>query len=219
VRRHGSFFHALVVAGAGLSATDCGGIANEEGGAANGGGSRNAGGAGFDAGTSSTGGGGASGYGGVSGSGGAAGSGGTAGSGATGFGGGLFGGAPGTGGATSITDAGLHDAPTLAQWDCAVSQNGAFCSYGAYAGQSHSLLQLTAPCPVNPSLPRTPQDCAPGEWFDCAIASYRGSEPILVACHCWAPSDAGCADTSSCIQPVCQGITRACGCAYPVILK
>ena len=198
-----------MVAGAGLSATDCGGITRTPGEDDGSGGGGN-GGAGTATGSATSTGGVRPGTGGRSvtptgGAGGILGSGGTT---AT-----PTGGVPASGGAPLVS---LPPPQTLAQWDC----TGLF-QVCTYIGSStpETGYTLSRPCKVDPPRPRTALDCAPGEWFSCQSALARltsEATPILVNCECVAMGDAGCA---GCDDAYCVDARQLCGCAQPGILR
>jgi len=190
-RRGTPLFHALVVAGAGLSAGSCGGKSTGQTGALDG-----------DAAA-----GGEGGSGGESGSGGRSGAGGRVAS---------SGGAPSAGG-TGAGGAVVLPPPVVPpQWECELN----YCEYGGgehFVWGEY----LEAPCPVNPARPRSPADCAPDEWFDCHPAFLRGgTELVWINCACTPMTDAGCdsCPETNGDEATCEGQRRYCGCARTVIL-
>jgi hypothetical protein len=152
-------FHAIVVMGAGVSVSSCGGqVAGAgDGDASAGGGGRGANG--------TPGGGGSSG---------------------TFMGTGGLGGAGGV--TPPVVDAGVApdaamELATVAQWDCT---NNA-CATHAFENGFINTLNITSPCAVDLARPRTAADCADGEWFQCTLA-YLDDQPIEVNCLCTPPS-------------------------------
>jgi hypothetical protein len=228
VTRRAPFFHALVVAGAGLSGTECGGVTTDHTRPSNAGGVGGAAAGGAvsgDGGSTLVGTGGASPFGGTGSTSAGGETGLFGGTGGTSIGGdtSAFGGSGGTGGSStggqpSLSDAGLHDARMLAQWNCNLALR--LCRPGAYIADTFTAGRtLFFPCPVEPSRPQTAADCGPGEWFECQVALWSGGEQILVNCQCSPMGDAGCAVTTGCEEPICEGTSRACGCAHAVILQ
>ena len=201
--RFSPFFHAIVVAGAGISASDCGGVA-DVGETSEGDGGSSAGGK-AAAGASA---------GGNSGSrpitGGRAASGGRA----------ATGGTPQTGGSLGVEP---PDPATLAQWDCTAQQLG-HCFFRRTEEGPH-VYRLSETCLVNPSRPRTSADCPADSWFACLPALWPRQEgTVYVNCQCIPMIDAGCTGAGyrgvvDCEPAVCDGADLICGCAQPVILR
>lgn len=199
------FFHSLVVMGAAISASNCGGKAREGtlrniDGVAGSGGSTGAGG------HSATGGARVGGF---------RGDGGRASGGAMGSGG------PLAAGGYAVDDAGgvfLPDPGTLAQWSC----EGLFagCSYSADAVSRRQLLNQA--CPVDRIRPRSAADCPIDQVFQCRGAVWSSTQtPIAVECECVPASDAGCfcqVPVYGEVPAVCTERERLCGCALTVIL-
>lgn len=200
-----SLFHSLVVIGAGVSASACGGVTNVSSGGtpdeaagrngAGGGAGRGAG-ASLNAGAQS-----------------GIGVGGTA-------------GRAGTGGAggdvlsidPAISNFPLPDPGTLAQWNCTDQLGG--CD-SPLDGMQIKPYYLASPCPIDTSRPRSATDCASDEWFRC-LSARTGDVVIAVNCECAPMLDAGCSCDG--VGPsyrhtvVCHDRDMTCGCAYTGIL-
>jgi hypothetical protein len=206
--RFSPFFHAIVVAGAGVSALDCGGATVDVGETKSGDGGSSAGGKAATGGASQS----------------AGGSGGsrpaTGGSAATG-GSTATGGTPLTGGSPGVEP--LPDRGTLAQWDCTEQELGV-----CYHGQNEYGLSgrvLSESCRVDPSRPRTAADCPANYWFACQSAWWwpENQTAVYVNCQCIS-TDGGCTGVAypgavACEIAVCLGEDLICGCAHPVILR
>lgn len=212
------FFHAIVVAGAGISASSCGGVSGEtesktgepgSGGAANAGGAQPTGGNGGSAGGDG-GGTGAAGGGGDD-------SGGSAGARPVGTGGTASGGAKSTGGAS--LDPPAPSAETAAQWDCSNV-------FGTCQAQAKELGRhiLVNECTVDTNRPRTAADCDAAEWFACQAVAWGFSfrTAIYVNCECVPKENSkDCAGpvNAFCKYTACEGQQLICGCAYPQMLR
>ena len=203
------FFHSLVVFGAGVSLSGCGGKTTD----ANQHTDEGAGG------SSGVGSGGESANGGVQ-------------SIVGGAGGGvqtILGGA--TGGATGIVgtplppadpyiDAGpVPDLGTLAQWDC--TQQTGNCEFDS---DGIGLELLRRACPVDKSRPRAASDCDSTQWFECDEAVLDGRR-VAVTCRCMPGGDSGVScDLCTPLNPgltqrtiSCVSHSKICGCAVTLI--
>ncbi|HEX6273095.1 MAG TPA: hypothetical protein VFZ53_08650 [Polyangiaceae bacterium] len=189
-------FQALVVAGAAISASACGGksseVANDDDDGNPMGGSSGASGAAPTGGASPTGG-----------VGGAAPTGGMAGTSTGGTGGPVLP-APGRG----------------AQWDCSLATPDPACV--SVLGTTAS--SIPEECPVDATRPRTAADCASGELFTCVLGVTPSSELLLVNCYCQPSSAYSCESCTNLAhlhgEPAfCDGVTKVCACAYTGILR
>jgi len=209
--RGARFFHALVVVGAAVSATACGGRSEQRpsGEGAGGGTSGNGGDAAATGGTlANDGSGSGSGAAGAGGAGSAAGEGGRAGATST------AGGKAGAGGIGPFPEAEL---PT-SQWDCASSYSGCVDALGVSAHQ------LTGSCPVDATRPKSAADCSADEIYSCELAVSVSGEPVLVNCWCQPGVGSPCAGCVSLNhrngEPVsCAPSLKICECAYTGILR
>lgn len=223
------FFHALVVAGAAISASSCGGRSSGDGSSGDG----DDGGA--PAGTGGTGfsGSGGTGLSGSAGTGAAAGSSGTAGTsganaggagtggsaaGTSGKSGGGAAGRAGTGGSTGGGGDAFPGPGPSAQWNCEGNVEGC-----------RDVLETTASrivgeCPVEPDRPMSEADCGQDERFVCYLAVDEGLNPLLVNCLCESKSF----DCNFCTgigssgfgEPIrCDDRAKVCACAYTGILR
>lgn len=195
------FFHSLVVFGAGISLSGCGGKTTDDRQHTDqaAGGSSGFGSGGF----ASTGGSTQLGFGGT---------GGGAGGDSTGIIIGTF--QP----ADPPKDAGpIPDGATLAQWDCSDQAYG--CEY--LGGMGGALVGLHEACPVDESRPRTASDCSSAQWFECDAAILNGRQ-VAVTCRCTPRGDGGVGCNDGCIslntgqyQPslLCVNHSKLCGCA------
>lgn len=196
--RMSRLFHALVVMGAGVSVSSCGGHL-----------------AGGDEPDASTGGG--AGAGGTHGAGGLGGS-----SGFSGIGGGGTGGSTGTGGTPGtigvpapFADAGVTTGDPLrpapyAQYDCSTS------SCVSYAAKGGAYL-ITNPCSLDATRPKSAADCPGGLWFECTLALV-GTGLFAVNCQCTMRDCSSCDNGAPPLQ--CEGSAKLCPCfAYTGILK
>jgi hypothetical protein len=128
-------------------------------------------------------------------------------------GGGLL--AGGVHGARGSGDAGsFPDAPTLAQWNCEGQRFN--CEQQA---EAPDWVHLDSTCPVDPTRPRSRDDCKPGEWFECDAALFHGAT-VEVTCRCVTELDAGdpcelCDTGRGEYQPIiaCSHGQKRCGCA------
>ena len=210
------FFHALVVAGAAISA--CGGrserVADDDG----------AGPSGGSAGSSNDGESGKAGSPGTAGTSNMAGAGNatstTGGSANAGAGGSGQAGTILIGGSNSSAGAGadLPEPGPSAQWNCEGHIGGCEDVLGTNA------TLLTSPCTLEPERPASAEDCGTDELFTCNLALREGT-PLLVNCTCQTREEYIC---SSCTgigtyrygEPIlCDTQHKVCGCAYTGILK
>jgi hypothetical protein len=201
-------FHALVVVGAGVSTAHCGsrlidtgdfGASGTGGGTKDGDGTpKGAGGVGPSAGGSTNTGVGAAGTI-VAGGGGGQGGGGSAGTGGIPF-------VPEGGDATQ----GLPDGPTVGQWDC----SGSACATRPTSIGLAGVLTPREACPVDPSRPRGPNDCASNEFFECRAAEWTDGASIAVNCQCVPTVPVG--DCNACEPlPGQRGLLNPISCVFP----
>jgi hypothetical protein len=185
-------FNALVVVGAGISVSGCGGRASSD--ASGGSSGAPSGGASATGGTTTTGG--TSATGGTS----------SGGSGAT-----TTGGATGSGGANIGGAAGWT---ATAQWDC--SDQFQRCQQ-----LNMAVYLLDRACAVDPSRPSSPADCNDNEWLEC-VGAYLNGAMLAVNCECTPMSADGqcsCIDPSGVeLRATCADNVKVCSCAHPSIL-
>lgn len=228
------FFHTLVVVGAALSASACGGksertLGDDDAQSGSGGTASGSGAAGGSAGnTGGSGAGGVSTSGGTSGAGGST-SGGTGGAGTGGSSGVSAGGSGGdimlTGGTGALGGSGAAGAsswPTpgpTAQWSCG-NVNA-----GCVDVQGKSAMKLTGDCPVDPMLAASPAACSSDQIFTCQLALTVAGETVLTDCFCWDTGGAKCvgcfsvANNHNGAPLFCDESLNICGCAYTGILR
>jgi hypothetical protein len=234
------FFHALVVAGAAIASTACGGqsklTVNDEGGSGGTGGGAGKGGTSGNGAGPNVGSGGGSEPGGAtstatggasSGGGSATVTGGTSagGSSATVTGGssatvtGGTGTMGGTAGAAGKPVGPLPEPGPTAQWDCRQLTHDCTDVLGTTASV------LMTDCPIDPTLPKSQADCESGELFTCNLAVTAGGSPVLVNCDCIEDAPGTCAGcyslawTTYGLPVSCSDSLKVCACAYTGILK
>jgi hypothetical protein len=220
-----SFFHTLVVVGAGLSLANCAGKARGEehagGGGNNGGGNSGAGGGGAGRPTGGTSSAGTVGSGGTAASGGSISIGGTVSS----------GGSISTGGSVSsggsipfdggVEVGGMPGMPTTQVYCDPQSFDCTSTNLGDAVVSAVALYEFS--CVIDPSRPTSAADCGPGQEFRCMIAVFQ-EQTLLVNCECSAanagascqcPEDAGCIEA---VNEICTPGVSLCGCARTCIL-
>jgi hypothetical protein len=115
----------------------------------------------------------------------------------------------------------LTGAGTFSQWSCGLSGFG--CRnvlLGTSLVTSTTAHLLNQPCPIDPSRPRTAADCGVDQWFACDLSIWN-DQLIAVSCSCVPRGDGGC-DSSGCagepsyaVGPItCVDHSKLCGCAY-----
>jgi hypothetical protein len=195
-------FHALVVCGASLTLTQCGGRAEGDDDASGGTGPNTGGGPG-------------SGGMAVPGTGGWPGTGGVM----PGTGGLGTGAAAASGGTPSYGGVGGATTEWTGQSNCPAY----YCDQVQVEGRWASAISLFEPCPIERGRPASAADCAPGQRFSCVLGVASGTarlvncECIAVSdgCVCPGPSANGCVDYQS---DTCTDQANICGCARTCIL-
>jgi hypothetical protein len=191
-------FHTLVVCGAGLTLTHCGGgRADTDDGTSPGG----------QTGTGGTGVGGTS-------TGGASTGGATTGGSA---------GTPGTGGAPTGGSGGFGGfGGATGEWTNQSYCEALYCDSVQFEGRQVGAIPLIEPCPIERGRPETPDDCPAGRRFTCALGVADGVAR-LVNCECLPATDAcACPDVAGCIgfnSEACTDEVNICGCAQTCILR
>jgi hypothetical protein len=107
-----------------------------------------------------------------------------------------------------------------AQWDCSFVNPNEVCV--SVLGTTASAIPNE--CPVDPTRPRTREDCAEGTIFTCVLAVTPAPELLLVNCHCDIWGSDACAACSNLEEyhgapAYCDGVTKVCACAYTGILR